>query len=493
MLAGVLLLIKTGNIQLHPCLTTLQNTTKPSPQQLWQQPGAAAAVDYTSGASNATAAAAAALAAVANGTAVDPLLLHGYPLQIADTFPQVTHCGLAGTGAPRRWMQQYAHLHAAIIHSTMQQDAESSSSSSTNSSSTNSSGSSSAGMLLPRKQQRYLVSIPHLSGTADHVIGMVTQFYLALLGQRAFTEFSPPDHPPGLAAACDFPFFNWTHPQQLPDALLAPLPKEATSRTDIDPNEAAIYPDPYDNYALHNMVNPLDSQLEVLSRANLTNFPVGSPTVQYVLSTTNRGASYALLRNPRHKEQFWREFGLRPETAFMCGFWSLCSPNAAVKSMYAERYWAPLRQPKVFKIGIQVRFGDALAFLHNEDMSAAALMAMAAPYFECAVALEQEYAQAGQQSIWFVISDSGAFRRAARQKYGDKVLTDDELQLMHVACHLNDDPSLCQQSNLESAVQHSVGEQRCCGVLQLQQTSAALALANQGLRCFVTQRWPFCS
>ncbi|WIA34815.1 hypothetical protein OEZ86_013113 [Tetradesmus obliquus] len=313
-------------------------------------------------------------------------------------------------------------------------------------------------MLLPRKQQRYLVSIPHLSGTADHVIGMVTQFYLALLGQRAFTEFSPPDHPPGLAAACDFPFFNWTHPQQLPDALLSPLPKEATSRTDMDPNQAAIYPDPYDNYALHNMVNPLDSQLEVLSRANLTNFPVGNPTVQYVLSTTNRGASYALLRNPRHKEQFWREYGLRPETAFMCGFWSLCSPNAAVQNMYAERYWTPLRQPQVLKIGIQVRFGDQLAFLHNADMSAAALMAMAAPYFECAAALEAEYARAGQQSIWFVISDSGAFRRAARQKYGDKVLTDDELQLMHVACHLNDDPSLCQQSNLESAVQHSVGE-----------------------------------
>jgi hypothetical protein len=454
MLAGVLLLIKTGNVRLHPCFASPQRTAAapPATQQQWQQ----AAADYSKDTAAATAAAAAALAAVANGSAVDPLLLHAFPQPIVDTFPQVTHCGLGGINAPKRWMQQYAQLHAAITYSTLQQEqADDSSEGNTSSSSSSSRG---AGVLLPRKQQRYLVSIPHLSGTADHVIGMVTQFYLALLGQRAFTEFSPPDHPPGLAAACDFPFFNWTHPQQLPDALLAPLPKQATSRTDMDPNQAAMYPDPYDNYALHNMVNPLDSQLEVLIRANLTNFPVGNPTVQYVLSTTNRGASYALLRNPRHKEQFWREFGLRPETAFMCGFWSLCSPNAAVQSMYAERYWVPLRQPDVLKIGIQVRFGDQLAFLHNADMSAAALMAMAAPYFECAAGLEKEYARAGQQSIWFVISDSGAFRRAARQKYGEKVLTDDELQLMHVACHLNDDPSLCQQSNLESAVQHSVGE-----------------------------------
>ncbi|WIA14636.1 hypothetical protein OEZ85_003141 [Tetradesmus obliquus] len=296
------------------------------------------------------------------------------------------------------------------------------------------------------------------NSTADHIIGLVTQFYLALLGQRAFTAFTPPDHPPGLAAACDFPFFNWTHPQQLPYTLLASLPQQATSRTEMAPNAAAIYPDPYEHYALHNMVNPLDRDLELLETADMADFPVGNASVPVVLSTTNRGASYALSRNPHHKEQFWREYGLRPETAFMCGFWSLCSPNAAVQAKYMKKFWRPLQQPELLKIGIQVRFGDQLAFLHKADMSPAALLAMATPYFECASALEEAFAAQGQPVIWYIISDSGTFRRAAKDLYGDKVLTDDELQLMHVACHLNDDPSLCKDSKLQAAVQHAVGE-----------------------------------
>jgi hypothetical protein len=224
------------------------------------------------------------------------------------------------------------------------------------------------------------------------------------------------------------------------------------------PNEAAIYPEPYHHYALHNMVNPLDKDLELLGTADMANFPVGNSSVPVVLSTTNRGASYALSRNPHHKQQFWREYAMRPDTAFMCGFWSLCSPNAAVQDKYMERFWRPLQEPKALKIGIQVRFGDQLAFLHKADMSPAALMAMASPYFECATAIEEAFAAEGQPVIWYVISDSGTFRRAARDIYGEKVLTDDALQLMHVACHLNDDASLCKDSKLQAAVQHAVGE-----------------------------------
>jgi hypothetical protein len=142
----------------------------------------------------------------------------------------------------------------------------------------------------------------------------------------------------------------------------------------------------------------------------------------------------------------------------MCGFWSLCSPNAAVQRMYGQRFWAPLTDPGVMRIGIQVRFGDKLAFLHQADMSPVALLKLAEPYFQCAQALEEAYAAPGQRVVWFIISDSGAFRKAAVKRYGVKVLTDDQLQLVHVACHLNDDPSLCKDSTLQLAVQHSVGE-----------------------------------
>jgi hypothetical protein len=47
--------------------------------------------------------------------------------------------------------------------------------------------------------------------------------------------------------------------------------------------------------------------------------------------------------------------GLRPEEAFMCGFFALCRPNAAVQQLYYEPFWRPLLQPHVLSIGIQVR------------------------------------------------------------------------------------------------------------------------------------------
>ncbi|WIA20350.1 hypothetical protein OEZ85_006181 [Tetradesmus obliquus] len=347
----------------------------------------------------------------------------------------IKQCGHDG---PKDWLRQYAQLHAAATAATA--------------------AAAAAGDTSAAQQQRYLVSIPHLSGTADHTIGLVAQLLLALLGGRAFTEYAAPGRPPGLAAACDFPHFNWSHPQRLPGALLEALPQVATSRTSMQPNAAVRYPPPYEAYALHNLVNPLDAQLEALGRVNLTNFPAGMADVPVVLSTSNRGASYMMLTNPHHKDTWWRHYGLRPESAFMCGFWALCSPNAAVQRMYGQRFWGPLTEPGVMRIGIQVRFGDKLAFLHSAALAPSALLALAAPYFACAQGLEEAYAAPGQRVVWFVISDSGAFRKAAVKRYGDKVLTDDQLQLVHVACHLNDDPSLCKDSTLQLAVQHSVGE-----------------------------------
>jgi hypothetical protein len=371
-----------------------------------------------------------------NVTQVLPGPLGSYPAAVLDVFPQIKQCGFDG---PKEWLQQYARLHAAATTATAAAAAAA--------------GDGSSG-----QQQRYLVSIPHLSGTADRIIGLVAQYLLALLGGRAFTEYSPPGRPPGLQAACDFPHFNWSHPQRLPAALTEALPQVATSRTSMQPNAAVRYPPPYEDYALHVLVNPLDKQLELLGRANLSDFPAGMADVPAVLSTSNRGASYMMLTNPYHKDTFWRQYGLRPENAFMCGFWSLCSPNAAVQQMYGQRFWSQLAEPGVMRIGIQVRFGDKLAFLHQSDMSPVALLKLAAPYFQCAQALEDAYTAPGQRVVWFIISDSGAFRKAAVKRYGDKVLTDDQLQLVHVACHLNDDPTLCKDSTLQLAVQHSLGE-----------------------------------
>lgn len=52
--------------------------------------------------------------------------------------------------------------------------------------------------------------------------GLVTQFYLAVLSRRALTMVTYDDLPP-FESACNFPYFNFTHPHFLPDQVLDPI------------------------------------------------------------------------------------------------------------------------------------------------------------------------------------------------------------------------------------------------------------------------------
>uniref|UniRef100_A0A383W237 Fucosyltransferase n=2 Tax=Tetradesmus obliquus TaxID=3088 RepID=A0A383W237_TETOB len=341
-------------------------------------------------------------------------------LSMWDVFPQSGKCNLS----PQ--MREYAQMHAAVVN----------------------------GLAKPR----YLVSVAPQTGAADRLTGTVTQFYFALLSKRAFTAYNPdPGTIPRFAAACDYPLFNWTHPEALPDAVV-----DAFHTWNHVANDSAMHqtlPAPYnEDYLMLNWNNGTVKLLEWLHTTNLTTFPDDRPSLPYVVSSSNRGATWKMATNPYHRGDFWA-LGLRPEEAFMCGFFALCRPNAAVQALYYAPFWRPLLQPNVLSIGIQVRFGDKL--MNNDGVygtvSTSMLMDLAAPFFDCATQIETVLTVPGQKVIWYLLSDNGSFRRAAKDRYGEKMLTDTTLQAMHTDCKRNGNPTLCSESTMNVALQHSIG------------------------------------
>jgi hypothetical protein len=128
-------------------------------------------------------------------------------LSMQDVFPQSGKCNLS----PR--LRAYSQMHAAVVN----------------------------GLAKPR----YLVSVAPQTGAADRLTGTVTQFYFALLNQRAFTAYNPdPGTIPRFAAACDYPLFNWTHPEALPAAVVDAF-HQWNNVTDDSAMHQAL-PPPYD-------------------------------------------------------------------------------------------------------------------------------------------------------------------------------------------------------------------------------------------------------
>jgi hypothetical protein len=322
---------------------------------------------------------------------------------------------------------------------------------------------------------RYLVSVAPETGMADRLTGLVTQFYLAMLSGRAFAAYHPdPDAVPPFSAACDYPLFNWTYPHPLPRAVYAPLKSDDYATFEERRNASqGLQPlaAPYDEqYQLFNMVDATLPMMPWLGSVNFTSWPQERPDLQHVVMASNRGATWKLASNPYHSDDFWR-MGLRPEEAFMCGFWALCRPNQQVQRLYARDVWAPLADPHLLKIGIQVRFGDEVlnsdAERADDPKYVSSLLSLATPFFECAAAIQSAYSVPGQQVVWYLMSDSGVFRRAAKEQYGDKLLTDTELTAAHSSCRANTGGSVrgevlgkdgsCSPDLTQRVMQHAVG------------------------------------
>lgn len=294
---------------------------------------------------------------------------------------------------------------------------------------------------------RYLISRAVQKGLADRLTGVITQLYLAMLSGRALTLVTI-DQTPDLAAVCDMPNINWTHPNPIPDDALR-VTKQEVRRGDV--------PKSVDRSRYY-LINTQDDYVldRLVQRENFTAFPRSHPDVENVLWVSNRGATYPLMSNPYHRSQLW-QYGLTSENAFMCGFFYLCKPNSALTALY-EPYWKVMSDPDTLKIGIQVRVGDWV-FTRNRPQNDSTWLARAQDHLDCAGQIEKVYAAPGQKVVWYFMSDSIDLSKAVQRRYGSKVLTETKYKPEHVDCKVyKRKPEACNTSMVNQALQHALGQ-----------------------------------
>lgn len=374
------------------------------------------------------------------------------PASTLKYFPQAGRCA---TG----WMAQYTKLHADVQ----------------------------SGRLPPR----YLVSVAVEAGLADRLAGLMTLFWHAVLTNRAISTVAYGDVP-SFQAMCDAPFIDWTsRPDNLPDEAIEPLKLTYKGQRGY-PGQNRSLPATLDpnTYQMLYLING-GQNLTVYQRGNVST--AVSPDPAYLLAATNRGRTFALATNSFHKQQFW-EYGVNPQDAFMCGFFFMCSPAAAIQSYY-QKYWEALQEPGVLKIGIQIRMGDGVFKSSEAERSPADTLKIGAEWFDCAQQLEKAYAAPGQKVLWYLNSDSQQLRKAAKTIYGDKLITDDELKMTHPDCHQDrphgtnsSSPSAaCQQAAMDEALQHSLGAMLTFSMTDYHVITAASGFGRLG--AWLSGRW----
>ncbi|KAG5176626.1 hypothetical protein JKP88DRAFT_249398 [Tribonema minus] len=158
-----------------------------------------------------------------------------------------------------------------------------------------------AGALPPR----YLVSVTVEAGLADRLIGTISQFYLALLSQRAFQITNAGQTLPPLEWAYDAPFINWTRaddPPILTDRLKFTYKgqrgfvgdRQYPANDDVDTSK----------YWGMYLVNSDDAN-SFYEVSDLKGIPEGHEDAEIVFITSNRGRVFRLFDNPHHKKVLW--------------------------------------------------------------------------------------------------------------------------------------------------------------------------------------------
>jgi hypothetical protein len=295
--------------------------------------------------------------------------------------------------------------------------------------------------------QRHLMSIAFRGGIADRLAGLITQFWHAVLTRRAFSTATYGTLP-GWEAVCSSPFVNWTVPATtVPSGVFEfaykSIPGHSADNLTLPPEMTAS------KYQILHAIN----EVEFYSGSNLSSLM--EPDPEYILGACNRGRTYHLAHNPYYKQQLG-DFGVNPINMFMCGFFALCSPVDPIVDYY-KTFWDVLSAPGTLRIGVQVRTGDHVFGDGESDSIPEEALAQGDSWFQCAQAIEDKFATPGQPVLWFLNSDSKQLRKAAKAKYGAKLVTDDELSMTHPDCVINKDKQSCEQSAMDLSFQHSLG------------------------------------
>ena len=220
--------------------------------------------------------------------------------------------------------------------------------------------------------------------SAEWLSGIYAGFYYALLSNRAFQIYTY-GNLPDLHDAYDFPHINITRHIRDPEHLTAParFSYKGQRKYDMSVNASKYY----SAYLIND-----DEKNQMFATKNLRLWPRNGD-VETVFIGSNRGRVISLFENPYHASALY-DMGLRPDTAFACGFRYLFEPNAAVKSEFGPSMNALMKPPTALRIGIKVRAGDDVFLGKEFDLS------FIQGYITCAEEIEKSRKQIGQESKW---------------------------------------------------------------------------------------------
>lgn len=334
---------------------------------------------------------------------------------VKTNLPSITSSDTCGT-----WQQSYINLHRSILN----------------------------GSLPPR----YLISVAVEAGLADRLTGTLTEFFFALLTNRAF-QIVTYGTLPRFEAAFLTPNINWSR-SIVNDELISNL--KFTYRGQRGYSGDRSYPS-HINTSLYwpmYLVND-DQGNEFFRSSNVSKYPLNHEDVQTLFVSSNRGRIIRLFDNPYHRFQLF-QMGLHPATVIRCAFDFLFSPTESLKKAMSREF-SILSSSDILKISINIRVGDAV-FDPNADSQTN--LSSYDPYFNCASTIESYARLPNQIVIWYFTSDSLKLRQLVKEKYGEKILTEDKLRYVHGDC--GDSPAKrygnCTNESQDFSIRMSAGQ-----------------------------------
>ena len=172
--------------------------------------------------------------------------------------------------------------------------------------------------------------------------------------------------------------------------------------------------------------------------------------------------------------------GLRPDTMFGCAMRFLLAPRPELRDLFA-RELEILSDADTLKIGIQIRTNDEIL---NGAAADEKSIDERSNFFECASDIESVRARPGQRVVWYLVSDSMAVRRRAKERYGDKVVTRlDGLTLKHVGD--KGGGGLRDEAERRAAFLSSAGEMWLLSLCDFHVISRSVFLLRHGVMGFV--------
>eukprot|EP00953_Heterococcus_sp_UTEX-ZZ885_P001997 1589-Heterococcus_DN1.PRE.4 len=339
-------------------------------------------------------------------------------------------------------------------------------------------------ILAGEQEPRFLVSVSVEGGLADRITGIITEFYFALLTNRAFQITNAQLSLPKFEAAYDAPFISWTRHVDDPAILTEHLRltykgirrykgvREFPSEAQIDTSKF------WSMYLVDD--EPVN---EFYESSDLRQMPEGHANVSTLFVASNRGRVFRLFDNPYHKKVrylprvidysclFMQAFnmyytpqctlsqmGLRPDTAFACAFNFLFAPNDAVKAayQYESGRLSTSTNDDALSIGINFRLGD-WAFDAAKDKEIVRNLDAMQGVFDCADAIAaSRRASNATKVVWYVTADSAHLRRLILDQYGADVVVTQTQPHSHGDCqHMHES---CAEQQLNTSIIMAAGQ-----------------------------------